>query len=222
MTYVISDIHGALDKYLAILDTIGFSDEDDLYVLGDIVDRGPESADILQDMSCRSNVFPILGDHDLLASMMLRRLMDGAPEDSLEAEKWLCEGGEATLTSFRKLPEEEQEWLLDYISEFSLYEVVTVGGQKYILVHGGLGNYAPGKKISEYTLPELLYGPNDPHKTYYQKSVLVTGHVPTYQIDEASRGKVFHGPRQLCIDCGAGDGLGLGCVCLDTGEEYYV
>ena len=41
MTYVMSDIHGEYEKYLKMLDLIGFRDEDELYVLGDVIDRGP-------------------------------------------------------------------------------------------------------------------------------------------------------------------------------------
>ena len=39
-TYVISDIHGEYGKFMELLDIIHFSDEDILYVLGDVVDRG--------------------------------------------------------------------------------------------------------------------------------------------------------------------------------------
>jgi len=37
MTYVVANMHGAMEKYTALLEKIGFSDRDVLYVLGDIV-----------------------------------------------------------------------------------------------------------------------------------------------------------------------------------------
>lgn len=40
MRYLVSDIHGCFDQYQALLEKIRFSDEDELYVLGDVVDRG--------------------------------------------------------------------------------------------------------------------------------------------------------------------------------------
>ena len=65
MTYVMSDLHGHYQKYLQMLDMIRFSDADDLYILGDAVDRGPGSAELLRDMSMRMNVFPHdCGAHD--------------------------------------------------------------------------------------------------------------------------------------------------------------
>lgn len=49
MRYIISDIHGCYDQYRALLKKIHFSDTDELYVLGDVVDRGPEPIKVLQD-----------------------------------------------------------------------------------------------------------------------------------------------------------------------------
>ena len=42
MIYVLGDIHGCYDKYEEMLKRIRFSDDDTLFVLGDVVDRGPE------------------------------------------------------------------------------------------------------------------------------------------------------------------------------------
>ena len=64
MIYCMSDIHGHYDKYLEMLRKIDFKDSDTLFVLGDVVDRGPSSMEILLDMMCRPNVIPILGNHE--------------------------------------------------------------------------------------------------------------------------------------------------------------
>ena len=41
MIYCISDIHGCFDEFEELLNRVGFSDQDQLYILGDLVDRGP-------------------------------------------------------------------------------------------------------------------------------------------------------------------------------------
>jgi len=41
MTYAVSDIHGCYDKYRELLRVIRFCPKDTLYVLGDVIDRGP-------------------------------------------------------------------------------------------------------------------------------------------------------------------------------------
>ena len=48
MVYVTSDLHGyPLDKFLQFLDSVGFSQNDQLYVLGDVIDRGVDGVKIL-------------------------------------------------------------------------------------------------------------------------------------------------------------------------------
>ena len=45
---IISDIHGCFDEFMQMLDLINFSSADELYVLGDVIDRGPEPIKCLQ------------------------------------------------------------------------------------------------------------------------------------------------------------------------------
>ena len=59
-----------------MLEKIRFSDNDILYILGDVVDRGPEPAKILLDMMKRPNVVPLLGNHEAMAYPVLEKLAD--------------------------------------------------------------------------------------------------------------------------------------------------
>ena len=63
-TYVISDIHGEYGKFMELLDIIHFSDEDILYVLGDVVDRGKNPVKTLLKMMEMPNVIHIAGNHE--------------------------------------------------------------------------------------------------------------------------------------------------------------
>ena len=49
MIYVCSDIHGHYSCYAALLECIGLRPDDTLYILGDVIDRGPDGVKILQD-----------------------------------------------------------------------------------------------------------------------------------------------------------------------------
>ncbi|MGN1409160.1 MAG: metallophosphoesterase, partial [Eubacteriales bacterium] len=119
MTYVMSDLHGQYQKYLQMLDLIRFSDDDDLYILGDTVDRGPQSVELLQDMSMRMNVFPILGNHDMTAALLLKKLCTEITEDNYASQlnpeilkilaMWLMDGGQATLDGFRRISADKRE-----------------------------------------------------------------------------------------------------------------
>ena len=48
--YVVSDVHGEDDRWKAMLEKIHFSAQDTLYILGDVVDRGPHGVEILQEI----------------------------------------------------------------------------------------------------------------------------------------------------------------------------
>ena len=50
MIYAMSDLHGCYDKYIKMLEKINFNNNDTLYILGDIVDRGDGGIKILQDI----------------------------------------------------------------------------------------------------------------------------------------------------------------------------
>ena len=51
MIYAMSDLHGCYDKYIKMLEKINFNENDMLYILGDIVDRGPDGIKILLDIN---------------------------------------------------------------------------------------------------------------------------------------------------------------------------
>ena len=48
--YAIADIHGEYDLFMELLDKIALQDTDTLYVIGDVVDRGPHPVKVLQQM----------------------------------------------------------------------------------------------------------------------------------------------------------------------------
>ncbi len=234
MIYCISDLHGDYIRYTTILKMIDFSDDDTLYILGDILDRGNEGMKILLDMMLRPNVYPILGNHEYMAMQTLKWLSDDITEESLAnlsddkiegINEWLNVGGMTTIDEFRKLSEDEKEMVLEYLEEFSLYEEVTVEGKDFVLVHAGIDNFSPEKDMEEYELYELIFNKPDYSKVYFKDKYLVTGHTPTRfihdEIDGHSRNTVFLGNNHIAIDCGCGyDGL-LGAICLDTFEDFY-
>lgn len=125
MIYVMSDIHGCYEEYLEALRMIDFKDDDQLYVLGDMVDRGKEPIKLLKDMMSRHNVFPLLGNHEYMALTVLRKLCVEITEDNVDNHlneedmmsymNWMENGGNTTIEQFQQLSKEEQEDILDYL-----------------------------------------------------------------------------------------------------------
>ena len=118
---------------------------------------------------------------------------------------------------------EEQIEVIEFIEEFLVYEELTVAGKEYLLVHGGLENYHPGKDIEDYSLKELVWDRAEYDIVYYSDKYVVTGHTPTQFINENPKpGYIFRKNNHIAIDCGANIPEGrLVAICLDTGEEFY-
>lgn len=83
MIYVMSDLHGCFEEYKRMLEKIDFKESDTLYILGDIVDRGSQSIQILQDMMVRSNVFPILENHEYMLNECLDFMLSEINEENI-------------------------------------------------------------------------------------------------------------------------------------------
>ena len=233
-TYVMSDLHGCYDAYLQMLEKIQFSDEDMLYVLGDVLDRGSHPIQIILDLMKRDNVVCLAGNHEEMALECLSFLVKEITEDNLRrmiqnpeiVEKllnWQQNGSIPTTDEFHKLDMQTRMAVLDYIAEFDMYEEVHVGDRVYILVHAGLGNFAPDKEMWEYELDVLVWQRPDYEMQYFPDKYVITGHTPTMLIEGNPRpGYIFRKNNHIAIDCGAGFGGRLGCLCLETGEEFYV
>lgn len=231
-TYVISDIHGQYDMFMELLDKIKLKESDTLYILGDILDRGPHPIETLRKLMQMPNAICIVGNHELMALKCLQFLMKEITDLSIEEldeemldnlMTWQYNGSKSTIDEFSKLDAEAKQDVIDFIKELLLYEEVSVGGKDYLLVHAGLGNYLPQKDLGDYSLYELLWMRADYDVPYFQGTYVITGHTPTQMIkDNSNPGFVFRRNNHIAIDCGASyPGGRLAAVCLDTGEEYY-
>ena len=83
--YCIGDIQGCDDAFERLLQTVDFSaSRDTLYVLGDLVNRGPQSAEVLRRcMQAADAIRPLLGNHDLHLLAAARGLRRQSKRDTL-------------------------------------------------------------------------------------------------------------------------------------------
>ena len=108
--YVMSDLHGNYDGFMSILKQINFSEKDELYIDGDVVDRGHDGIKILQYMMMQPNIYPIIGNHEYALMKVLDFVTQEITEDSISKidEKTLQNiieyqniGGQVTLDDFQ-------------------------------------------------------------------------------------------------------------------------
>ncbi len=231
MIYCISDIHGEYDAYQQILEKIHLSSADTLYVLGDVIDRGRHGIKILHDMMYRSNVIPIIGNHEYMAMYCLKFLMKNIDNENINAlgneqiealTDWLLNGARPTIDEFYSLGKEERLDIIDYIGDFRLYEEVSVGENNYILVHSGIRGFSVDKPLNAYSPYDFLFTRPDYSVPYSHDVFVVSGHTPTQIIPgNPNPGRIYRANNHIAIDCGCSFEGVLGAICLDTGEEFY-
>ncbi len=228
MTYVISNIHGNYDVFRKMLDTVKFSDRDNLYLLGDIVDYGEQNIELLNDISTRYNVYSIAGEHDFLALKYLSeyeklKKSDSKPDAALlrSMTEWLEDGGQAFFDEFIKSDSDTQEGVLDYLSDMTLYEEIAVNDKDYLLIHAGIKNFSPDIDLDSLTEDDFFSEGLDFRKKYYDDKIIIAGHEPTTS-ENGGDGRIFYGNGSIDIDCGLMRGGVLGCLRLEDGREFYV
>ncbi len=233
MVYVASDLHGcAVEEFQALLDRAGFGPQDDLFILGDVIDRGEYGAELLLWLTQQPNVQFILGNHE---AMMLSCafLFDEVTDENLDnltvddlkrMNHWMRNGGGTTLAGMRKLLTEDPELvtgILDYIREAPLYETVEAGGRKYILVHGGMGNFDPDKPLDSYSAHDFLWERPGLDTVYYPDATVILGHTPTVCYGTEHRGRILRTATWINIDAGVAMGCGPAVLRLDDLKEFY-
>lgn len=93
-----ADLHGEGERFHAMLKKIAFSEDDCLYILGDVVDRGPDGIALIREIMEMPNVTMLLGNHEY---MMLQYFSLNATE--VDYRRWSKNGNAPTLATFQKL-----------------------------------------------------------------------------------------------------------------------
>ena len=233
MIYVISDLHGyPLDRFLQLLKKADFSEDDFLFILGDVIDRnGDGGVEMLQWLLVQPNVELLLGNHEamlLSCSFVFDEITDKGIEQ-LTSENmdllmnYMRNGGDTTLKSLKKLADssrESVEDILDYLQDAPLYETVSAGDNDFLLVHSGLENFRPDRKLSDYSPDELLWARPDITQKYFNNVITVFGHTPTSFYGAEHDGKTVRTETWINIDAGAAHGNEPILLRLDDLKEF--
>lgn len=202
---VFGDVHGQADQLRELIKIIRtkFGDEVDLYSLGDLFDRGPDSKEVIQ-ICLDEKVLSIKGNHEDLIMELINRhtfhnfilseVMGGkATLKSYGVDIYGKKDREIGLDFLKAMPQSHQE----YVSKLPCYRRIKVGEQHYWLIHGGLQvssaqNYLQQggisnddglmAKISSKT-PESLYWQSpdvrqDDNLYHFKDAIQIFGHRP--------------------------------------------
>lgn len=229
MRYVISDIHGCKKQYLELLEKINFSDKDHLYILGDTVDRGEQSIEVLRYIMGQKNVTYFLGNHDYTFYSFIKELGWNLNHFKNAEMKWAFkfwqnDGGLPTAEGFLGLSEAERKAVFLFFKNAKIYEEIYYEGKRYILSHAGIMNFQEGKLLEEYEAADFINGRMDYDSRYFQdeNTYIVSGHTPTFYIRKDRNPLVFQENGHIVMDCGCVYGGNLAAFCIETGEVFYV
>ncbi|MGE5654855.1 MAG: metallophosphoesterase family protein [Bacillota bacterium] len=229
MDYVIGDVHGYLDAFVELVNKISLTAQDNLYIIGDVIDRGQRPVDMLQLVMHEKNMHFILGNHE---DMLLNYVKDGS------TERWMRNGGEVTLRQWQKLPAKRRRDLADYLHAAPLYRKVG----RFLLVHAGImtpeeipdtPKAAVDEILATQTRTALLWSREDFfNRPALAETTVVFGHTSTARIrgtrglDSPPQLSIWHDELyhdKIGIDCGSyRPGGQLGCLRLDDLTEFYV
>jgi serine/threonine protein phosphatase 1 len=205
-TLAIGDIHGCLIQFDALLAVVQPTREDHLILLGDYIDRGPDSAGVLNrilQLAKTHRLTLIKGNHE---QMML------AARGRLEYQRdWVLNGGDATLISYagnratlKDVPAEHWNFLEKRLVDY--FENDT-----HIFVHANAYPDAPMSEQPDYMLRWERCDEIAPH---HSGKTIICGHTPQ------NSGRPMNRGYAICIDTNACSSGLLTCLDASTGKIW--
>jgi serine/threonine protein phosphatase 1 len=211
-TVAIGDIHGCAAALAALVEAIHPGPEDTLVVLGDYIDRGPDSRGVLDQLIAlagRCRLVPLLGNHEemLLAALSDREVLRG----------WLSCGGVEALLSYGWSPGGPRRALADWIPpahlEFLAACLPYHETDTHFFVHAG---YLPDLPLDRQPAEALRWRVASrataiPHQS---GKVAIVGHTPQRS------GKILDLGCLVCIDTNCHRGGWLTALDVTTGRVW--
>lgn len=209
-TLAIGDVHGCFAALQALVTVVGVRDEDVLVMLGDYVDRGPNTKDVIEWLiafDSRHNLFPLRGNHEVM--MLNARLHQS------DRQRWGLVGGIETLESYAEtdgdvadlgdIPDAHWEFLSHRLLPY--FET-----DSHFFVHGSVDSSLP---LAQQPDTQLYWGRYSARFTkHISGKVMVCGHKSQDSGLPATNG---HG---ICIDTAAYKNGWLTCLDVESGHIW--
>lgn len=240
-TYVMSDVHGLKGRYDMMMEALQLGDDDVLYVLGDVIDRGPDGIAILLDIMQRDNVVMLLGNHEYMMKQYyeaLHHIITDAYEANTVITRWHRNHCEPTVHNFEQLSLEQQRQILSFLDGLPLAICdLQVHGERFYLTHGCAHTQFQTGIVrqedvahSSLTVESFVWDRMDVYQPLFDDRCVIVGHTPTPFFQDDCPYAIWTDTKDIAtahcmdIDCGcaANDrNTRLAVVCLDTRTVQY-
>lgn len=194
---IISDVHGFYDAMVGALKDAKYNpDSDSLICLGDMINRGPKSREVIRFMRHYADKV-ILGNHETGLPLWLMGKIDD--------EAWFGMGGEETANSYSKRADGAEQLAKDaeWISTLEILHE----DKDFYYVHAGLNSKRP---LDAQSPEDTLWGQ---HKEFYKKphrfnKTVIHGHMPVRHLYRwnninVDEGNAIHYHNKIGIDGGS-------------------
>lgn len=230
-TYVVGDIHGHLDEWLELKNRIERIDSEAKFILlGDIVDRGPKTIEMVQwameNISKDGKYQMIMGNHEYMKIMWLHLCKDYLKWNNKES---------IYLSDLDNLSYYNEQYsfdslylgkghgfseicgIINWFSKLDYYKYLELNGKKFILAHANIPYSIVsnnGKLKTEFNSHEkeyIVWSRDINGFDILPDTMLIHGHTPTimheafpYYVDitDDILGKAFYSENRVNIDCG--------------------
>ena len=226
MKYVVSDLHGEYELFVSLLEKIKFSLGDEMYVCGDIIDKGESSVRLIKLIASLPNVHAIVGNHEYSFLKYYHSTLEESPEDFDAVLKH--------LQSYFSTDGHLLDWeTVDWLENLPAY----IEEDDFICVHAGIPLDEKGYPLplSDASMGELVWNRKfkDPNLVHYGDKCVFFGHTQTNVICGESKILAYRRrgvtPRggikdfyKIHLDTGTWTTGRLGCFCIDTCKAFYV
>ena len=194
--WVIGDVHGHFSTLMALIERLSPSESDAILMLGDLIDRGPTSAQVVKFVRETEGVYSIRGNHE---QMMIQGFDESSffKDRSIDSRIWYHNGGRETEASYIELYGDGAKVLEEASSDVKWMEALAteVVLQDWRLVHAGydqnqdVENQDEGMHMHARKQFYTSNRPIDPERT------ILFGHTPTFRHlhkDDARAGEIWY------------------------------
>jgi serine/threonine protein phosphatase 1 len=189
----IGDVHGHYQGLQKLIALLKLTDRDTVYFLGDLIDRGPESAQVVEYVRAKQ-YFCLMGNHEQMACLAF----SSAKFENFAMEAWLSAGGRTTLESYKGLEpqlESDLQWFQRLPNYFDLGD--------FWLVHAGVHPQIPLELQSSQEFCWIRQEFHQMEQPFFADKTIVTGHTITFTFPGVEPGQIAQGVGWLDIDTGA-------------------
>ena len=202
--WVVGDIHGYFETFLALLDKLNLKEGDHVVCLGDIIDRGPNSAGVLKLVSESSHIHSIRGNHEESMRLSFTPKYRGKMKKS-----WLKYGGLQTLESIDDDVDIQHQKANGFLHQLESLPVEIIL-EEFRLVHAG---YNLSKPLDQQNNHDRLWSrgifkadfiPDDCRQ-------IIVGHTPVQEIEGEPTNDIWKSKLNLksAMPCILGIDLGI-------------